>query len=250
MRLLAEPAPSLPKFSALLVHGTYPSSALIQLCLSILPGQRAILLSPTRQLLLQSLASHNDDWLQSCSGSGAMSSISSRVCIFYPPSPKHLVAFLTSLHCHSGATTTDGVGPKAMVDPVPCLLVLYEPSAYFLQENVQDHHTISSYLLLVTHARALVQFFASMSSNLPSPSLVVFDRKLDQLKLPVLRLPSKVVSDPQHAQDDIPRSESVVLFVEKYFDMVGTFQSARLTLQCNGKKLCLSDIGGSRTTKP
>ncbi|KIM68700.1 hypothetical protein SCLCIDRAFT_1208899 [Scleroderma citrinum Foug A] len=79
MRLLAEPAPCLPQFSALLVHGTYPSSAPIQLCLSIPPGRRAILLSPMRQLLLQSLASY--DWLQSCSGSGAISSVSSRVRI-------------------------------------------------------------------------------------------------------------------------------------------------------------------------
>ncbi|KIM68701.1 hypothetical protein SCLCIDRAFT_105024, partial [Scleroderma citrinum Foug A] len=128
------------------------------------------------------------------------------------------------LRCHSDATTTDGVDPKAIVDPAPCLLVLYEPSAYFLQENVLDHHTISSYLLLVTHARALVQFFASMNSSLSPPSLVVFDSKLEQLKLPILRLPSKVVFDPQQAQDDIPRPESVILFVEKYFDMVGTFQ--------------------------
>jgi len=66
--------------------------------------------------------------------------------------------------------------------------------------------------------------YSTRRRSLPSPSLVVFDRNLDQLKLPVLRLPSKVVFDPQQAQDDIPRSESVVLFVEKYFDMVGTFQ--------------------------
>ena len=156
LRLLADPEPSLPPFSALLVHGTYPPSAPIHLCLSIPPGQKAILLSPTRQLLLQSVASCHDNLLQS-SGSGAISSISSRVSILlvrsnhqhasnswlrhsYPPTPKHLVAFLASIRCHGGATATatDGVEPRSIVDPAPCLLVLYEPSAYFLQENGQD----------------------------------------------------------------------------------------------------------------
>lgn len=65
---------------------------------------------------------------------------------------------------------------------------------------------------------------STRTRSLSPPSLVVFDSKLEQLKLPILRLPSKVVFDPQQAQDDIPRPESVILFVEKYFDMVGTFQ--------------------------
>ncbi|KAL4081734.1 hypothetical protein V8B97DRAFT_86453 [Scleroderma yunnanense] len=158
MRLFAEPAPSLPRFKALLIQGVYPSSAPIHLCLSIPPGQRAILLSPTREVLLHSLESCGDDWLRSFSGTGVTSRISSRVRVFYPPKPKHLIALLTSLCCNSGAAITDGVDP-------PCLLVLHEPSAYFLQENGHDHYTISSYLLLIAHARALAQFFMSRNSN-------------------------------------------------------------------------------------
>ena len=72
------------------------------------------------------------------------------------------------------------------------------------------------------------KYLTLLIDSLLSPSLVVFDRKLDQLKLPVLQSPPKTVFDPQ--QDDAPKPESVALFVEKYFDTIGTFQGTGTSL--------------------
>ncbi|KAG1715945.1 hypothetical protein ID866_1234, partial [Astraeus odoratus] len=86
-------------------------------------------------------------------------------------------------------------------------------------------HIVSSYLLLITHARAITEFFSSTRSrSTRSTSLVVFDSKLDQLKLPVLRVPTRTAFDAQQECDNMPRSEPVAPFARKYFDTVATFQ--------------------------
>lgn len=55
-------------------------------------------------------------------------------------------------------------------------------------------------------------------------SLVVFDTRLDQLKLPVLRAPPRSAFDERDDSDDVPRPESVLLFAQRYFELSGTFQ--------------------------
>ncbi|KIJ70261.1 hypothetical protein HYDPIDRAFT_104948 [Hydnomerulius pinastri MD-312] len=224
MRLFPEPGPNLPQFSALLVHGPYHPSAPIHLCLSMAPGDKAMLLTPSRQLLSDCLRNYNDEWINSYSGTGAIANLSPGTSIFYPPTPRHLVALLSMLRTHNISTSAP-VDPKATIDVTPTLLILHEPSTYFLPEAEDQPHTVSSYLLLITHALASVEFLASKDPNSPPISLVVFDSKLDQLKFPVLRAPPRSAFDEPEEPDEAPRPESVAFFTRKYFDMVGIFQS-------------------------
>lgn len=55
-------------------------------------------------------------------------------------------------------------------------------------------------------------------------SLVVFDTRLDHLKLPVLQTPPRSAFDGHDDPEDDPRPESVLSFAEKYFELSGTFQ--------------------------
>lgn len=220
-----------PQFKALLIHGAYPQSVPIHVSLSITQCERAVLISPSRQSLLRDLGGCDDDWLCSSSGSGMVSSISSRVRIFYPPTPKHVVALLSLLRCRDGDNATDITEPKVTVDPAPSLLILHEPSAYFLNDQIQCPSTLSSYLLLVAHARAITEYFSSQESNpARSTSLLVFDSRLEQLKLPLFRVPSELAFDAQQERDNNPRPEAVLSTAKRYFDMVGTFQELRETL--------------------
>ena len=81
MRLLPKPAPSLPQCKSLLVHGPYPPSAPVHLCLSVPPLHHAILISPSRHSLLQVLRNHDDPWLNAHSGTGTVAGMSSRVTV-------------------------------------------------------------------------------------------------------------------------------------------------------------------------
>ena len=53
----------------------------------------------------------------------------------YPPSPKHLVAVLAMLRIHDVSTSSIPVVPQVTLDRAPTLLVLHEPSAYFLPDQ-------------------------------------------------------------------------------------------------------------------
>ena len=72
---------SLPRFTSLLVHGPYDPSAPIRLSLSVPPPHRAILFTPSRHSLLQALQTHNDEWLDTHSGTGTVAGMSSRVTV-------------------------------------------------------------------------------------------------------------------------------------------------------------------------
>ncbi|KAI6162956.1 hypothetical protein EDD17DRAFT_1570361 [Pisolithus thermaeus] len=126
-----------PQFKALLIHGAYPQSVPIHVSLSVAQCERALLISPSRQSLIRDLGSCDDGWLRSSSGLGTISSISSRVRIFYPPTPKHVVALLSLLRCRDDDNATDATEPKVTVDSAPSLLILHEPSAYFLDDQIQ-----------------------------------------------------------------------------------------------------------------
>ena len=98
---------------------------------------------------------------------------------------------------------------------------------------------MSAYLLLITHALSTIEYLSSQSltyvvslvprrftyirSSSPA-SLVVFDTRLDHLKLPVLRTPPRSAFDERDDSEDVPRPESVLFFAEKYFELSGTFQ--------------------------
>jgi hypothetical protein len=76
------PSPVLPEFTTLLLKGPYHASAPIHLCLTHLasrPGQRAVLLTPSRDNFVAALRDLNDDWLNECGGYGAVSQVLSRV---------------------------------------------------------------------------------------------------------------------------------------------------------------------------
>ncbi|KAI6047338.1 hypothetical protein EDC04DRAFT_2887134 [Pisolithus marmoratus] len=213
----------LPRFKALLIHGAYPQSVPIRVSLSIAQCERAILISPSRQSLIRDC--DDDQWLCSSSGSGMISSISSRVRIFYPPSPKHVVALLSLLRCQDGDNATGVIEPQVIVDPAPSLLILHEPSTYFLNDQIRCPSTLSSYLLLVTHARAVTEYFSSRKSNAAkSTSLLVFDSRLDQLKLPLFRAPFEPALDAREERDNSPRLEPVLSTAQRCFGMAGTFQ--------------------------
>ncbi|KAN0097714.1 hypothetical protein V8E55_002160 [Tylopilus felleus] len=193
---------SLPRFKSLLVHGPYHPSVPIHLTLSVPPPHNALLFTPSRDTLLQALQTHNDEWLNTHSGTGTVASMSSKVTVFYPPTPKHLVAVLAMLRTHDVSSPAVPVAPKVTLDRASALLVLHEPSSYFLSE--QEEHTISSYLLLITHAFSTIEYLSSQSSSL---TLVIFDTRLDQLKLPVLRTPPRSIFEERDESEDVPRPE-------------------------------------------
>ncbi|KIJ19912.1 hypothetical protein PAXINDRAFT_7182 [Paxillus involutus ATCC 200175] len=118
------------------------------------------------------------------------------------------------------------VDPKATIDIAPALLILHEPSTYFLPQEEDNSHTTSSYLLLIIHALAVADFLSSRDPGRTSSptSLVVFDSKLDQLKFPVLRAPPRSALDDPDGPDDVPRPGSVLFFAQKYFELSGSFQ--------------------------
>lgn len=101
----------------------------------------------------------------------------------------------------------------------------------------RTRHTVSSYLLLITHALSTIEYLSLQSwmyvispllrgcthrrSSSPT-SLVVFDTQLDHLKLPILRTPPRSAFDERDEAEDAPRPESVLFFAEKYFELSGT----------------------------
>ncbi|KAG1755903.1 hypothetical protein EDB19DRAFT_1663604 [Suillus lakei] len=224
-RMFPSSDPSLPPYKSLIVQGDYHPSAPIHMCLSVSRDAKALLLSSARQALIQSLREYNDEWLLTDSGTGNTCHSSSKVDIFYPPTPNHLVVLLSAFRTHE-ASEPIPLDSKATLHSVPSLLVLHELSAYFLPMNENKPHTIASYLQLVSHAFALVNFLS------PEPQtpmrFVLFDSQLDKLKLPVLRTPTLPVFDGEESGDETPRPESAALVARKYFEWVGTFDRSDL----------------------
>ncbi|KAG2152024.1 hypothetical protein BD769DRAFT_1623684 [Suillus cothurnatus] len=194
-RMFPTSDPSLPPYKSLIVQGDYHPSAPIHMCLSVPTGAKALLLSSARQALIRSLSEYNDEWLFTNSGTGNSHQSSSKVDIFYPPTPNHLVVLLSAFRTYKASDPVP-LDAKATLESVPSLLVLHELSAYFLPIN----------------------------ENKPTPMrLVLFDSQLDKLKLPVLRTLTVPVFDGEENGDETPRSESVAFVARKYFEWVGTF---------------------------
>lgn len=67
--------------------------------------------------------------------------------------------------------------------------------------------------------------------SLPVP-LALFDSRLDQLKLPVIKPPTSFSFNATSNDDEDqsgPRLESVLAFVEKYFEYAGVFEQGMLS---------------------
>ena len=79
LSMFPPPGPQLPSFNTLLITGPYHPSAPIHLALSL--DQRAILLSPSRDAFLEDLQQFNDSWLNSHSGKGRFTSLTSNISI-------------------------------------------------------------------------------------------------------------------------------------------------------------------------
>ncbi|KAG2146627.1 hypothetical protein DEU56DRAFT_785527 [Suillus clintonianus] len=222
-RMFPTSGPCLPPYKSLIIQGDYHPSAPIHMCLSVPMGAKALLLSSSRQALIRSLREYNDEWLLTDSGTGNTCHSSSKVDIFYPPTPNHLVVLLSAFRTHDASEPVP-LDAKATLDCVPSLLVLHELSAYFLPMNENKPHTIASYLQLVSHAVALANFL-SIEPQTPM-RFALFDSQLDNLKLPVLRAPIIPVFDGEENGDETSRSESVDLLAHKYFEWVGTFNKS------------------------
>lgn len=119
----------------------------------------------------------------------------------------------------------------------------------FTQQNISIRsilrYTVSAYLSLVASALASVAFMSAQNGRYTSLltsnmnfglnqfsihkiSFVLFDSKLDQLKLPVLRAPSPLLFEPGDSGQS-PRLESVAGLVQKYFEWLGIFEKSAST---------------------
>ncbi|KIM45792.1 hypothetical protein M413DRAFT_23615 [Hebeloma cylindrosporum] len=213
------PGPQPPSFNTLLITGPYHPSAPIHLALSL--DQRAILLSPSRDVFLEDLQRFNDSWLNSNSGKGRFTNLSSNVSIFYPPTAAHLCLLLSTL-CVSGPNAHENErrinDPKIFQPSAPNLIIVTELSKYFLSENDSPPTstlTTSSYLTLLN--RVLVLLGNLNSSVGPPPKFALFDSRLDAFNLPIT---SNVEELPNHH----PRQTRVLPIIENYFEWIGVFE--------------------------
>ncbi|ESK97517.1 hypothetical protein Moror_17696 [Moniliophthora roreri MCA 2997] len=219
----------LPSFKSLLVKGPYHPSAPLYLALSQSTQSEdapAVLLSSSSRKLNLSLRQYNDGWFTDNLGHGGISAVSSQVQIFYPPTPAHFIFLLSTLHV-VGSTVIDAdvAHPKTVLGSVPSMIILHELSSYFLKDDEpqpnSEKWTVSSYLTLVTQAASFVSFLSSQNAS-HAISLALFDSRIDELKLPVLKAP-----EPSHLLyhrvEYKTESEDVTSLVQHYFEWAAHF---------------------------
>ncbi|THV03285.1 hypothetical protein K435DRAFT_715656 [Dendrothele bispora CBS 962.96] len=231
----------LPNFKSLLVQGPYHPSAPIHLALTHTAQQENfITLFLSAAQLGDVLKDYNDRHLNSHSGLGNTSEVSSRIKIFYPPSPAHLSVLLSLFHKPS--PSNPGVHhPNVTLSGAPSLIILYELSSYFLPqvESQPTSHswTLASYLTLVMRTfSAIAQRFQleisqsgvstghQILSRRPSTgdlrtTVALFDSQLYRLKLPVHKSPS-ASDDDMRAPDNAARTVDVATYLYKYFEWI------------------------------
>jgi hypothetical protein len=103
---------SLPQFKSLLVHGPYNPSAPIHLSLSVPPPHHTLLFTPSRHSLLQALQTHDDEWLNTHSGTGTVAGMSSRVTVLLATRFLHV--------CTARLTTSSAAIPLAPNTSLRC----------------------------------------------------------------------------------------------------------------------------------
>ncbi|KAE9391617.1 hypothetical protein BT96DRAFT_1024003 [Gymnopus androsaceus JB14] len=177
--------PLLPKFSTLLVKGTYHATAPLNLALTF-PTRGIIILSSRGQ-------EKNGDSLraslQAQTMTGKISALAEHVQILYPPTAAHMALLLSALQVFNteqpavnpststSVTETKPYSPHVLKPPGPALIIIHELSAYF--NNSNSSSPSSAYLSLLIRA-------ISLASRLGS-SLAVFDAHIGRLRMPVYR---------------------------------------------------------------
>lgn len=188
----------------------------------------AIIVTPSRQKFTIALQEYNDGWLAANSGLGAITCLSSRVKLFYPPTPAHLCLLLSMFQISTESGDENGSWHSKTTLPIlPSLFVLHEPSLYFLsRDDLQpnaSHWTVSSYMALIAHSLTSLTFLSRSSPTDSGVAFALFDSQLDQLTLPVSK-PLTVYHHFDHDTDQPrPRMESVTPFVEVYFEWTAVF---------------------------
>lgn len=138
--------------------------------------------------------------------------------MLYPPSPAHLTFLLSLFHEALFDNEQDFVHLKTTFASTPSLIVLCEPSCFFREDQ---EATLSSYLTLLLHASSTVSSLSAQSGR--TTALAVFDSGLENLRMPLLRVPSPDPDAPegtQHVVKDV--HESVASLAQQYFEWVGT----------------------------
>ncbi len=101
----------------------------------------------------------------------------------------------------------------------PSLIILHEPSAFFLEAR-SDASLLSHYLQLVTTAFATASFLSTCAPEGTNIPVVLFDSRLSQLKLPIIRRidsPRRRRRSSGELVEEGVRNDRVSTFVEKYF---------------------------------
>ncbi|QRV73079.1 hypothetical protein RhiJN_01093 [Ceratobasidium sp. AG-Ba] len=191
----------LPDFKSLIIQGEYPPSAPIHLCLSHIssgsPSHKPLLVSSSQMYLQSQLEEFNDAWLDEHACLGSTAENLHQIDIFYPPTHRHLRLLLGKLSTYSipSVDADPETDHNTRLARAPTLLVLHELSRYFLSPQLSDdadvHElqlpTISTYMQLIIDAIAMLQFFSKSGKTPTPPRLVIFDKGLHDLTLPILR---------------------------------------------------------------
>jgi len=112
----------------------------------------------------------------------------------------------------------------------PALVVLHEPSSYFLDGWRDSEWTVSSYLMLVIHVLGTLAFLTSKEESRPPIRFALFDSRLHTLKLPVVRVPPPGPFEDPGPDRAVTSGEGddaakdVLVFVRRYFEWVVTFE--------------------------
>lgn len=143
----------------------------------------------------------------------------------YPPSAKHWLLLLSLFRPLQNST--DAPYNIAMLPHAPSIIVLHEPSSYFLTSDSQSQPVqaeLTQYLQLVTAALSLSSFLSVSGEAIP---VVLFDSRLQELWMPIIR-PASPTRRITSEEDTHPaRKEHVERFVEKYFEWVGNVSNSK-----------------------
>jgi len=220
---------------SLLIKGCYHASAPIHFCLSLRESP-SIFISPSRSTFAAALKDFDDDWLNVHGGEGIVARDLSRIKVFYPPTPAHFALLLSTLHCPQRSDTPHA-NSKVVLDVPPSYIVLHEISTFFLDNTSENSYTASSYLSLVAEALATTFFLSTPATG--AVGLVLFDSRLDQLMLPIVRSPSRDnLFDGDRTEESSSKTFSVGFLAAKYFDWMADFVITDKDTERYTMKLC------------
>ncbi|KAK7470850.1 hypothetical protein VKT23_002266 [Stygiomarasmius scandens] len=220
----------LPELKSLLVQGPFHPTAPIHLALThTAQNEHYTTLFLSAAKIENLLKDYNDLQLNSQSGHGITSEVSSRIKMVYPPTPAHLSVLLSLFYIPS-LSDAGSCHPQVTLNAIPSLIILHELSAFFLpqieSEPTSHPWTLASYLTLVTRTFSMISRW-SKALREPETTMVLFDSQLDHLKLPILKFPAAPY-ERFRVQEKTARTEDVGLFLRKYFEWIIIAESGQL----------------------